>query len=283
MSNLIFNNLFEKIGISSNNVNTYFDNFNFYNNNLYDLLYKLPKHLIIFYFFLILIIFTFINRLHIRSNEILSFLICGIVLLYLINRDFKDFVIFTKSKKDKLNFLDAIIHENIYRFEENVENPVLTTSNSKNKSYLYLAPLFIEFFYDVREMLEYNVSSYANCIIHCSNMLGLEYESSIGVNYHYYNYQVAIEESKKALNEFQSIIYKMPSTIVSYNKLRDSQKILHQLLNSYLMRMSNLFKNKNKIEEITIEYRPDNFYDENFFISSNDTETKNYISQFNLY
>ena len=283
MSNLIFNNLFEKIGISSNNINSYFDNINFYNNSIYELLYKLPQHLIIYYFFIILIIFTFLNKLNIRNNEILSFLVCAIVIFYLIKKDFQGFINFTKSKKDKLNFLDAIIHEHIYKFEENIENPVLTTSHTKQKSYLYLSPLFIEFFYDVREMLEYNVSSFANCLIHVSNLLALEYESSIGVNRHYYNYQVAVDESKKALNQFQSMIYKSPSTLVSYNKMIDSQKILHKLLNSYLLKISTIFLNKNKIIDITIDYMPDNFYDENFFISSDDTHTRDYISTFNLY
>jgi len=283
MSNLIFNNLFEKIGVTSNNINNYFDNFNFFNNSIYELIYKLPKYLIILYFFLILIIFTFINKLNIRLNHILSFLVCVIIIYYLIQKDFKEFIYFTKSKKNKLNFLDALIHDNLYKFEENIENPVLTTSDSTFKSYLYLSPLFVEFFYYTREMLEYNSTSYINCILHVNNVLKISYQSTIGVNFHYFNYQIAVEESKKALNEFQTMIYKAPSTIVSFNKMRESQKILHKLLNSYLLKMSNLFKNKNKVEDITIESRPDNFYDENFFISGNDTKTKNYISTYDMY
>jgi hypothetical protein len=97
------------------------------------------------------------------------------------------------------------------------------------------------------------------------------------------NYSIAIDESKKALNELNSIIYNLPSTKVSYIKFNKSIKTLHKLLNRHILDMSILLKNKNKQIEIDMFKMPDNFYDEYFSINSNDTKTNNYMSIYNMY
>ena len=75
MSNLIFNNLFDKIGDSSNYINTFFDDFGYYNNTIYELLSKLPSHQIVTYFFIILLIYSFISKLNIITNILLKTII----------------------------------------------------------------------------------------------------------------------------------------------------------------------------------------------------------------
>jgi hypothetical protein len=166
---------------------------------------------------------------------------------------------------------------------EKENNLLLKPINSNNKSYLYLNPLIVEFFYNIRNYSQYNISSYVNSLLHTNNVIGIDYQSRIGLYNKYDNYEVAITESKKALNELNSIIYNLPSSLISYNKFKDSIKILHGLLNQHLRKISILFKNTNKLEDINIEKMPDNFYDSNFFISSDDTKTKEYISTFNMY
>ena len=47
--------------------------------------------------------------------------------------------------------------------------------------------------------------------------------------------------------------------------------------------MSILFKEKNRTEELNISKRPDNFYDMNFFISPNNTKTRDYNSVYDMY
>jgi hypothetical protein len=283
MSNLIFNNLFDKIGDSSNYINTFFDDFGYYNNTIYELLSKLPSHQIVTYFFIILLIYSFISKLNIRTNEILAFLVSCVVIYYLIQKDFNGFIDFTKANKNQLKFLNKIMFDKKYNFESNIGNRFLKPKDLTEESYLYLSPIIINFFYDIRENIKYNIIAFSNTLFHCNNIIGLEYESRFGINRKYYNYEIAVDESKKALNELQSLIYMTPSTIVTYNKFQNSLKILHEILNAYLLRMSTLFRNKNKIEEITIDTKPDNFYDINFFISEDDTHTKNYISTFDLF
>ena len=283
MSNLIFNNLFDKIGDSSNYINGFFEDFGYYNNTIYELLSKLPSYQIVIYFFIILLIYSFLGKLNIRTNEILAFLVSCTVIYYLIQKDFNGFIDFTKANKQQLTFLNKIMLDKKYNFESNIGYVILRPKDLTQDSYLYLSPIIINFFYDIRECINYNIIAYSNTLFHCNNIIGLEYESRIGINRTYYNYQIAVDESKKALNELQSLIYMTPSTIMTYNKFQNSIKVLHEILNAYLSRMSTLFQNKNKIEDITIDTKPDNFYDMNFFISADDTHTKNYISTFDLF
>ena len=131
--------------------------------------------------------------------------------------------------------------------------------------------------------VQYNISAYTMSIIHSNNVIAFDYESQIGINRKYYNYQTAIVEKEKALNELNTVIYNLPSTIVDYEKFNSTIQTLHSLLNQHLINMDTLFKNINKTKEINNSSMPDNFYDETFLIKANDMESKEYISTYNVY
>lgn len=283
MGDIIFENLIDKINLSSNNINQYFEKIDLYNTNIYDILSKIPKYNIIIYILIVFLIFNFVGRLTIRLNEILVFLI-SIVLIYLLTKkDYTNFIKYTNDKKLQLDYLHKLIFNNKeYDFSSNI-NTIVKPVNSVHISYLYLNPLIVQFYYDMRQQSIYNISSYINSVVHSNNVIGLEYQSSIGINRTYLNYQLAIDETKNALNELNSVIYKLPSTIVNYKKFNEGIIILHQLLNKHILTMSTLFKNDNKTKEINLDKMPNDFYDDYFIISADDTKTNDYISVFNMY
>lgn len=283
MDGFIFKNLLNKINNSSDDINTYFKNNDLYNNNIYEILSKIPKYNIVVYIFIIFLIYNFINKLEIRLNEILVWIISILLIYLLIKKDYTQFIQYTIVKKNQLEFLHKLMFDDYTWDYEKKNNLLLKPINSNNKSYLYLNPLIVEFFYNIREYSQYNISSYVNSLLHTNNVIGFEYEAVIGLNNKYDNYEVAIVESKKALNELNSIIYNLPSSLKSYNKLKDSIKMLHGLLNQHLIKMSIIFKNTNKLDDINVGKMPDNFYDNNFFISPDDTKTNGYISTYNMY
>jgi hypothetical protein len=282
MDSIIFKNIYDKISTSASNINGYFDNIDYYNNNIYDILYKIPKYNIIIYIFLIAIIYNFINRLKIRLNEIFTFLFCILVIYLLIKKDYTEFIKYTQYKKSQLNFLHKLIFNN-KEWDYAKYNSVFIKPTGNEKSYLYLNPVIVELFYNIREYSQYNISSYINSIIHCNNVIAIEYQSKIGLNRTYLNYEMAIEEKKKALNEINSIIYNLPLIKISYNKLKDTIKTLHGLLNKHIQTLGEIFKNDNKVNEINMFSMPDNFYDDHYLISSNDTGLSDYNSTYNMY
>ena len=56
MSDIIFQNLFHKINLSTNNINSYFENIDYYNTNFYDILSKNPKYNLIIYILIVFLI-----------------------------------------------------------------------------------------------------------------------------------------------------------------------------------------------------------------------------------
>ena len=281
MDNIIFKNIYDKITSSTSNINGYFDNIDYYNTNIYDILYKIPKYNIIIYIFLIAIIYNFINRLKIRLNEILTFLFCLLIIYLLIKKDYTEFIKYTQYKKSQLNFLHKLIFDKEWEYAKH--NSILIKPTGGEKSYLYLNPVIVELFYNIREYSQYNISSYINSIIHCNNVIAIEYQCKIGLNREYMNYEMAIDETKKALNELSSVIYNLPLAKQGYIKLKYTIKTLHGLLNKHIQVIGELFKNDNKVNDINMFSMPDNFYDNYFLIMANDTYTDEYNSTYNLY
>jgi hypothetical protein len=282
MSSIIFQNIIDKINTSSNNINSYFENSDYYNTNIYDIYTKIPKSNIIIYIFIVFIVFNFISRLKIRLNEIMTFLISIVLIYILFKKDYSEFIKYTNVKKTELDFLHKLVFNDVDIKYAKLTDIFLKPSGDE-KSYLYLNPLIVKLFYNLRNYSQENVSSYVNSIIHCNNVIGLYYQSTIGLNRTYLNYELAIDETKKALNDYNSFIYTIQHSKKNYNKLDDSIKILHSLLNKHISDMAVIFKNENKMGEMSIDKRPDSFYDMYFKIGENDTKTLDYISVYDVY
>jgi len=283
MSSIIFQNIIDKINTSSNNINSYFKNSDYYNTNIYDIYTKIPKSNIIIYIFVVFIVFNFISHLEIRLNEIMTFLVSIILIYILLIKDYSEFIKYTNVKKNQLDFLHKLIFNDTGVDYAKVADIFLKPVGNNDKSFLYLNPLIVKFFYNLRNYSQLNISAYINSIIHSNNVIGLSYQSTLGVNRTYLNYELAIEETKKALNNLNSMIYNLHSTKISYNKLEASIKILHSLLNKHIIDMGVIFKNDNKMENMSIDKRPDSFYDMYFKIGENDTKTADYMSVYNVY
>jgi len=283
MSSIIFQNIIDKVNTSTNNINSYFNNIDYYNTNIYDIYTKIPKSNIIIYIFIVFIVFNFISRLEIRLNEIMTFLVSIVLIYILFKKDYSEFIKYTNVKKNQLDFLHKLIFNDTDVDYAKVSDTFYKPVGHNEKSFLYLNPLIVQFFYNLRNYSQINISAYINSIIHCNNVIGISYQSSIGLNRTYLNYELAIEETKKALNDLNSFIYNITSAKRSYNKLEDSIKILHSLLNKHISDMAVTFKNQNKMEDMSIDKRPDSFYDMYFKIGENDTQTLDYNSVYNVY
>jgi hypothetical protein len=283
MASIIFQNIIEKVNSASQNVSNYLNNIDTYNSNIYTTLDRLPKYNVVLYILIIFLIYNFVYKYTINLNDIFILLICILIINYLMKKDYTQFMDFTNKNKIELQFLNKLMFNSDKYTNGQETNVILQGDISTKKTYLYLNPLIIRFFYNIREYSQYNISSYVNSLYHCNNVIALDYQTKIGLNRQYYNYETAINESKKALNELETVIYTLPSAIMTYNKFNDSIRILQGLLNEHLISMSTIFKYENKVNDLQNTSRPDNFYDENFTISANDMETDGFISTYNMF
>jgi len=270
-SSIIYHQLLDKTYNVSNQIGKTLDSSLNSTGNIYKILIQTPRYLFVFYFFIILIIWRFIHSFEIRLNEILTLFVCIIVLYFLFQKDLYEFTKYKDDKVQQLKFIHALLYDSSYWNEKNSNYTLdIQPAALVRKSYLSYDTLIVQLFYDIREYSQYNMDSYILSIIHSNHVIGLEYETTIGLNREYENYTIAISETKKALNYLSSIIHQLPLSYMTYNKFKKSVELLHQLLNHHLDKMAGIFKNENIQNGLDISKKPSDMYEMYFKISGKD-------------
>ena len=282
MTSIIFQNVIDNIFDSTNNINDYFNNYDKYDTNIYNLLNKLPKEYLIIYIFFIFLIYNFISRFNINNTHIYCLLISIIFIYFVANNNYFNFIKYTEEKKKELKFLHKLMYENRDRYiTASTSNYFLVPFKSFQVSYLYLNPAIVDFFFSMKNVSSFSITSYVDALIHSNNIIGIEFEAKEGLDRNYLNYNSAVLEKNKALNAFNSAIYNINEAYVQ--KYMRAMEILHRLLNRHLKNIGNYFKNINKLKGMQVDRVPDDFYDIDFLISPDDTKTSDYISTYNMY
>jgi hypothetical protein len=283
MNNIIFSKLYEKTNDVFNNINNSLNNYNNFKTDIIDIIFEIPNYYMVIFIFISFIIYFIFSKLIIRLNDILIFLIIIVFFYVMLKVNSKTFYNFIKDKDEKLNFLHKMMFNTNNWTNNNTNNNLIVRPEGYfKKSYLYLNQSIIDLYYSVRNYSQFNIDSYVKSLIHTNNLLKLSYESK-QTKINSYNYTIAVDEMNNALNEFASIIYSLPLSEISYKNEHNSILILRSLLTAELEDMNIIYKNNNKTEDITIDSYPDDFYDVNFILSSDDTKDINYSNHYNLY
>jgi len=284
MSDIIFSKIYNKSSEVMNNINNSIIDNNKIKTDIVDLLFEMPSYYIVIFIFISFLIYFVYSKLEIRLNDILIFLIIVLFFYIMLKANSKVFYNFIKEKDVKINFLHKLMFDTRNMTNNNTNNNLnVLPSGYFKKSYLYLNPNIIDLYYNVRDYSQYNIEAYVNSLIHTNNLLKLSYESKkISMN-EYGNYTIAIGEMNKSLNEFSTFIYNAPLTGKTYKKIHSSILVLRSLLTAELEDMNIVYKNNNKTQELTINSRPDDFYDINFLISPNDVKDIDYMPNYNIY
>ncbi len=277
-----FPRMFDETSRASKNINNFFDNIGFYNNNTYDILNDIPQGDIIKYVFMVGLIFFVISFYEIKLNHILVIILSFIIIGFLIQRDHKSFIKFTKTKKDQLNFIHKLVFdgENLMSAGPSDE---MNIKPAIQKSYLYLNPVIVEFYYNIREFSQYNMSAYVNSILHVNNVIRLHNDAKIGINNPFANLDVLKDEVEKSLNALESIIYMIPSSPIAENKSAKSLDVLQSILSKYIIEMEDFCEKYNDINGLTIYSKPNDRLDSTFDVCANDTKSPGYNASYNLY
>jgi hypothetical protein len=263
MSNIIISNYLEKSNDTNKKISEFLDQKDLYIPNIFNVINSIPRHNVIIYIFLVLFIYAFFKNREIRLNEIFIFFISCLIIYFLIQKDYVQFINFTEDKKIQMKFLEKLMFSDNNYEKAIIGGESLTLFNVKNKkSYLYYDPIIVQFYYNIREIINYDVSGYINSLKHTNNFLKISYESNLLKERLKENYENANYEKNKALNYLSYTIFSIPTNDISYKKYRNSINILHLRLNAHMSNMSILFKNttkqKNKNEYY---YLPEDTFD----------------------
>jgi hypothetical protein len=267
--NIILKRIYAENGKASSHINNYFDNFDLHNYTLYDQLNNISQENIIYYIFFGLLLFAFFNKLSINASHILAFLFFIIIIYYFIQKNYGDYIISTKETKNKLDFLNTLMMNSSSQWSIQNNNSNNLDIPNIRKSYLHYNPYIIEFYYNNREMSLYNIESYVDSLTHVNNILNILVQMRNNLANPFQDYKTAIDEHKKCLNAFKSIVFKQPVSNNSTIKLNESISILQSLLMAILKEMEMICKTKNKLNGLYSNSSPNDALEIHTLIDDN--------------
>ena len=282
MLNIIIRKLFGNIGSAAERLIENLDNDKDVKLSLYDKIINIPKVNLFTYIVIMLVVFLFMREFTINLGHILSLLIGVVIINFLIQKDHLSVLKFRNDKKLQLDFLHKLMFNN-NRHSKTIVGEAFFVKPNEKRSYLYMNPLIIQFYYNIKEFSQYNIDAYVTSLEHSNNIIGLSYQEDIGLNNPYENLTVAISEYKNALNALESMIYNLPPNLLVTNKLNEAVKILQSLLLDHIARIVNVCKNHGKKYGPSIHYKPDDMLDEIFKISADDTKDFNFNFSYNYF
>ena len=158
---------------------------------------------------------------------------------------------------------------------------IMFDDNTTEINYLFRNPLIIQFYYNVRNYTEYNLSNYKDSLLHINNIIKLEDEIDI-LNNPFDTYVNIKHLSKKALNSYQAIIHSVPYNKELFDKFNKSLIILSELLEKIIIRVRKRCINVNA-KSITTTTIPDSILANETGVDANDTYTRDYMANYDYY
>lgn len=285
MSSFIFNNYLQKSNETNKKISEFLDKKDLYIPNIYNILNTIPNNNVIMYIFIVLLVYAFFKNREIRLNEIFIFLICCTVLYFLIQKDYVNFIKFTDDKKIQMKFLEKLMFQNNNYERAIIGGDSLTNTDVNNKkSYLYYDPVITQYYYNIRDVVNYDSSSYINSLLHTNNLLKISYESKLLKENLKENYEQAIIEKKKALNSLSYLIFNIPSNNIEHTKYKNSLNILHLRLNGHIDNLAILFKDITKQKnDKTKQYLPEDTFEKNQSTQPNEKDIRKSTLLYDLY
>jgi hypothetical protein len=158
-----------------------------------------------------------------------------------------------------------------------------TDTPNLKKSYLYYDPLIISLMYNLKWYIEYNIQSYSSCLFHINDFLKLCYQANDLTYNLVENYESLIILKNKALNDLSTLIYSIHTSTLTYNKLKESVNLLHELLNRHIDVVSKLFQDRVSYDINSDGYIPLDVFEKHKQTAPNDMKLNNYQASYNLY
>jgi len=281
--NIILKNLVRKQLLNNNtdllkkDIENLFDNVS--NFTLFNIIGKndLYKVGIILFF-----IFGWFIRQDLKSGTLVGVIVLSIAFYIYYTYKYDDIKSYSIDKQQKTRFLDILLsNTNYYPVEGNVfyDDNYLNFRDFKQKSFLYLNPAMVDFFYNNRELITYSYLNYVKTLQTVNAIIILNQELLAGVNNRGNQYENFLGLRDMALNYFQAIITTLPSAKATNRKYQDALNILQELLQKMVENIQKKIEIQNEQSGVNTEYYP--IYRGG--AKPNDTSSYGYNAHFNVF
>lgn len=282
MLNIIFKRLFTNINDSAIKTSTDLKNKELDNNNLVDILKFIPNQKILLYLLILIIFFIVFINLKINNNIILGIITGSILIYFLIQNDHNDKLSIFKDNNEKIVFLTSIMYEykNYLVYFIDKDNVFTDFSNLK-KFVINNNPILIDFFYSIKNFYLESPKNYVDTLYKINALNKILIDMKIGVKNPFQNLENGIFFYKKSMNSFESLIH-TSSEINSKNFKKLTNQIQIVLLN-IIKEMKDICLEYNNTNELNINSIPDNNIKLIDIISPNDTNSMDYLPNYNYF
>lgn len=282
MLNIIFKRFFTNINESAVKTSTDIKNKKLDNNNLVDILKFIPNQKILLYLLILLIFFIIFINLKINNNIILGLIVGSILIYFLIQYDHKDKLSIFKDNNEKIVFLTTIMYEhNDYLLYFIDKDNIFANFSSLKKFVINNNPIIVDFFYSIKNLYLDAPKNYVNTLYKINALNKLLIDMKIGIENPFQTLENGIYLYKRAMNSFESLIH-ASSEIISKDFKKLTKQIQIVLLNM-IKEMKEICLEYNNTNELNINSIPDNNIKLIDVISPNDTNSLNYLPNYNYF
>lgn len=180
---------------------------------------NIDKVTLAWYILIFIIIIYVFSKLFIQLNIVFGTLIAFIIIIYLYN----DYNI--KKTNDS----------NIKEHKKNMIMPKPKIAGNNND--------IINYLFSIQDFYSYNPQAYILMIEHIDHFFDIYNETLDDNSLAGINYNTLTDIKRNALNDLQSIIYKMPLNLQHDKKLSDAISMLNIIFEKYLKNVKNIYDN----------------------------------------
>jgi len=235
---------------------------------------------------LMFIIFGYFLHSNITIGVLFGFILVVCIYYIFIEKEKENIKLYVNNKQGQLDFLNNILSDNNTSAVDgamNISKYYINTDFRRTKSYLYLNPVVVEFYYSMRRNSQWSFLNYQRSL-QCVNLLIFLKEQILnGLAYRKYQYKELLDLRKECLNYYQAIIitYPVSETPLTGNtvKFNESMKILQDLTQNIIDEAAKKIEEQNVVSGINTEYTPIHLSGP----APDDTKTRDYNDHFDFF
>jgi hypothetical protein len=251
------------------------------NGDIYSTISSLPNITILLYSFICLSIYVIFRNITITLTHIMVVIVSYSVIYYLINKNKIEMDKYLDKSNEKIEFLHNIMFSTNEIYEGIPREDIIHDVNDKI-SYLYLNQTYVDFFYNVRNYINYNANAYQKCLLNINRIICIYENMKLCKVQNDASQYFGIAEiiCSDTINTFHSIIYSIPTHNININ-FEESMMSLQLLLENTILDMRHILTKLFNNTELTYKSEPS--YNTNEQPSSNHMNTIAYSSNFNFF
>jgi hypothetical protein len=249
--------------------------------NIYENLRLINSERIFRYMLLFIVIIFIVHSLQIGVKHIFGIIISIITLYIYIQKDTQDQLDTDEEYKLKYNFLDQFlfVDKPFIVYDGNEESNLYVAQSEHPVSYLLESRILVNYLYMIRDYATIHPPAFNALLHNVNNLLKNRIQLEKGLVNCAQTIDIVVDEQKEALNNFQSIIYRLPSTDYSNKRYESDFKLLSEILEAEVDHMRNICRIDQGEEVINNLDRP---HGVDYGPSANPVRSVDYSDHFNF-